>query len=154
MRLTAPHPILCSQHQVFSTSQDKNMEILPQDHALQLSFVLSSPQQCVPLIQTDFLHPAQTTAKSQCSPMHPWAKYECLLAKLQNGPAVKPKQLHRCRVKETIGVCPTTRSLVSQGRCWQPPASFLPLQKLLQLAAEPHRLLQGPSGIPGREAGL
>ena len=64
MRLTVPHPILCSQYHIFPTSQDKNVEILPQNYALLLSSVLSSPHQCVPLIQTDFLYPAQTKLKA------------------------------------------------------------------------------------------
>lgn len=64
------HPIFCFQHRTLPTSQDKNGNIFWRFWPLAQLCSLFSPT-CVPLIRTDFLQSAQTTAKSQCSPMCP-----------------------------------------------------------------------------------
>lgn len=79
------------------------MEIFPEDSDLWLSSVLYFPLACVPLIRTVlffFLQPAQTTAKSNAYPcVH---CFECLLPRLQNRPALKPKELHKGRSKRSL----------------------------------------------------
>lgn len=148
MKLTAPPPPSSVPNTTHSPPVRTRMEIFPEDFDLWLSSVLYFPPACVPLIRTVFFYSQPRPQLRAC--VH---CFECLLPRLQNRPALKPKELHKGRSKRSLvsaqlpmlqcGLQLPGQS--SQGRFWWSLASLPHLQRLL---------FQGPAETPGREARL
>lgn len=97
MKLTAPPPPSSVPNTTHSPPVRTRMEIFPEDFDLWLSSVLYFPPACVPLIRTVFFYSQPRPQLRAC--VH---CFECLLPRLQNRPALKPKELHKGRSKRSL----------------------------------------------------